>query len=122
MSTATIGTVYLLHFTEPYRHARHYTGTTASSEATAYEEVARRVRVRWELCRSGKAPEDVRAPIFGVLACPALRGVAPTRGSTRQAQILAGVQGFGGSNSMLCSRSARMRSCRLANRRNVQAA
>jgi hypothetical protein len=25
------GTVYLLHFTEPYRHARHYMGKPASS-------------------------------------------------------------------------------------------
>ncbi len=26
-----LGTVYLLHFDTPFKHARHYTGTTASS-------------------------------------------------------------------------------------------
>jgi hypothetical protein len=28
--TAIAGTIYLLHFHQPYRHARHYTGWTAT--------------------------------------------------------------------------------------------
>lgn len=28
-----VGTVYLLHFSEPYRHARHYCGFTTDLEA-----------------------------------------------------------------------------------------
>ena len=29
------GVVYLVHFTEPYRHARHYTGWTADLDCPA---------------------------------------------------------------------------------------
>ena len=30
-----MGTVYLIHFTPPYKHARHYLGYTAAADATA---------------------------------------------------------------------------------------
>lgn len=36
------GTVYLLHFTVPYRHARHYTGWTADLDARLAEHAAGR--------------------------------------------------------------------------------
>jgi hypothetical protein len=29
--TGQVGVVYLLHFSKPYKHARHYTGWTESS-------------------------------------------------------------------------------------------
>lgn len=35
--TAPVGTVYLLHFDRPYRHARHYTGWTADLAARLAE-------------------------------------------------------------------------------------
>lgn len=36
------GVVYLVHFTEPYRHARHYTGWTADLESRLAEHHAGR--------------------------------------------------------------------------------
>lgn len=33
MTSHVPGTVYLLHFERPYRHARHYTGWTADLDA-----------------------------------------------------------------------------------------
>ena len=41
---APVGVVYLVHFTEPYRHARHYTGWTAdldSGSPSTRQDVAR---------------------------------------------------------------------------------
>ncbi len=35
MSGRTVGTVYLLHFDRPYRHARHYTGWAPSTPRAA---------------------------------------------------------------------------------------
>src|SRR5580704_11300859 len=40
--TAPIGVVYLVHFTEPYRHARHYTGWTADLGSRLAEHQAGR--------------------------------------------------------------------------------
>lgn len=39
---APAGLVYLVHFTEPYRHARHYTGWTADLESRLAEHQAGR--------------------------------------------------------------------------------
>ena len=36
------GVVYLVHFTEPYRHARHYTGWTTDLESRLAEHQAGR--------------------------------------------------------------------------------
>ena len=40
--TPATGVVYLVHFTEPYRHARHYTGWTADLESRLAEHQAGR--------------------------------------------------------------------------------
>ena len=40
--TAPTGVVYLVHFTQPYRHARHYTGWTADLESRLAEHQAGR--------------------------------------------------------------------------------
>jgi predicted GIY-YIG superfamily endonuclease len=40
--TTTTGTIYLLHFDRPYRHARHYTGWTADLDARLAEHAAGR--------------------------------------------------------------------------------
>jgi predicted GIY-YIG superfamily endonuclease len=39
---APTGIVYLVHFTEPYRHARHYTGWTADLDSRLAEHQAGR--------------------------------------------------------------------------------
>ena len=39
---APAGVCYLVHFSEPYRHARHYTGWTADLEARLAEHQAGR--------------------------------------------------------------------------------
>jgi predicted GIY-YIG superfamily endonuclease len=39
---STVAVVYLVHFTEPYRHARHYTGWTADLESRLAEHQAGR--------------------------------------------------------------------------------
>lgn len=39
---STPGTVYLLHFDRPYRHARHYLGWTADLDARLAEHAASR--------------------------------------------------------------------------------
>ena len=41
-SGAPLGVVYLVHFTEPYRHARHYTGWTADLDSRLAEHQAGR--------------------------------------------------------------------------------
>ena len=40
--TAPIGVVYLVHFTQPYRHARHYPGWTAGLGSRLAEHQAGR--------------------------------------------------------------------------------
>ena len=69
MSAAGQGTVYLLHFDRPYKHARHYTGWTGSSGSLT-PRLARHARgdgarllavayaagVRWELARTWPGP------------------------------------------------------------------
>ena len=41
-SASPSGVVYLVHFTQPYRHARHNTGWTANLESRLAEHQARR--------------------------------------------------------------------------------
>lgn len=40
MSTPAYGTVYLLHFDEPYKHAKHYIGWTTDLDARLAEHLA----------------------------------------------------------------------------------
>jgi predicted GIY-YIG superfamily endonuclease len=56
------GVVYLVHFTKPYRHARHYTGWTADLDSRLAEHQAGRgarllqvitqARIDWTLART----------------------------------------------------------------------
>jgi predicted GIY-YIG superfamily endonuclease len=56
------GTVYLLHFDRPYKHARHYTGWTdnLASRLAAHEKgnganllaVAHAAGIKWQLART----------------------------------------------------------------------
>ena len=41
-SASPSGVVHLVHFTQPYRHARHYTGWTADLESRLAEHQAGR--------------------------------------------------------------------------------
>ncbi|WP_458686402.1 hypothetical protein [Nocardia tengchongensis] len=62
MSNKPLGTVYLLHFDRPYRHARHYTGWTSDLDNRLAEhraergarllEVLRDNGIGWELART----------------------------------------------------------------------
>jgi predicted GIY-YIG superfamily endonuclease len=57
-----LGTCYLLHFSEPYKHARHYSGTTADLAARLAEHqtgrgsrllaVAKAAGIAWTLART----------------------------------------------------------------------
>ena len=56
------GTIYLLHFDRPYRHARHYLGWTSDLEARLAEHeagrgarllaVIRQAGIGWQLART----------------------------------------------------------------------
>jgi predicted GIY-YIG superfamily endonuclease len=49
-----IGVVYLVHFTGPYRHARHYTGWTADLEGRLAEhQVGRGARLLQIITQAG---------------------------------------------------------------------
>jgi hypothetical protein len=64
-----VGTIYLLHFDRPYKHARHYTGWTGGSESLK-ERLARHARgdgarllavvhaagITWQLARTSEGP------------------------------------------------------------------
>ena len=69
MTGAGQGTVYLLHFDRPYKHARHYTGWTGSSRSLTARlarhaagdgarllAVAYAAGVPWELARTWEGP------------------------------------------------------------------
>lgn len=61
-SVAVLGTVYLLHFTQPYRHARHYTGWASDLPARLVDhatghgarllEVITAAGIGWTLART----------------------------------------------------------------------
>ena len=65
---APTGVVYLVHFTEPYRHARHYTGWTADLEARLAEHQAGRgarllqvitqAGIEWTLARTWRGTRE----------------------------------------------------------------
>jgi predicted GIY-YIG superfamily endonuclease len=58
----TLGTVYLIHFSEPYKHARHYTGWSTNLKARLRDhgnghgarlmEVLKDAGIGWELSRT----------------------------------------------------------------------
>jgi predicted GIY-YIG superfamily endonuclease len=49
-----IGLVYLVHFTEPYRHARHYTGWTADLDSRlAAHQAGRGARLLQVITQAG---------------------------------------------------------------------
>ena len=66
--TAPTGVVYLVHFTEPYRHARHYTGWTADLDSRLAEHQAGRgarllqvitqAGIQWTLARTWQGTRE----------------------------------------------------------------
>ena len=62
------GVVYLVHFTQPYRHARHYTGWTADLESRLAEHQAERgprllqvitqARIEWTLAQTWQGTRE----------------------------------------------------------------
>lgn len=62
----TSGTIYLLHFDQPYRHARHYTGWTTDLTARLGQHqsghgarllaVVNAVGITWTLARTWQGP------------------------------------------------------------------
>ena len=62
------GVVYLVHFTRPYRHARHYTGWTADLESRLAEhqagrgarllQVITRAGIEWKLARTWRGTRE----------------------------------------------------------------
>lgn len=92
-STDRSGVVYLLHFTRPYRHARHYTGWTTDLAARLDEHAAGRgarllavvseAGITWSLARtwSGTRARERqlktqggasrRCPLCGITRCAA---------------------------------------------------
>ena len=67
-STTHVGTVYLLHFERPYRHARHYTGWTLDLPGGLAEHAAGRgarllavvheAGIGWRLARTWVGPRS----------------------------------------------------------------
>lgn len=49
--------VYLLHFNEPYQHAKHYLGYTESEDTLPsrlrYHEQGKGARLMWAVCKAG---------------------------------------------------------------------
>lgn len=89
------GTVYLLHFAQPYRHARHYTGWTTDLDARLAEHKAGRgarllqvignAGIDWSLARTweGTRSRERQLKRTGGASrrCP-LCGVRPARPHT----------------------------------------
>jgi hypothetical protein len=89
------GTVYLLHFDRPYKHARHYIGWAASprslkarlaqhgtSEGARLLAVARAAGITWQLARlwpGSRARERQIKRQGGASRCCPLCGVTPRR-------------------------------------------
>jgi predicted GIY-YIG superfamily endonuclease len=90
--TGAIGTIYLLHFSEPYRHARHYMGWTADLDARLAAHgagngarlitVINAAGISWALARTWQGPRarERRLKVQGGHArkCP-LCGVTPRK-------------------------------------------
>jgi predicted GIY-YIG superfamily endonuclease len=95
----TAGTVYLLHFDRPYRHARHYCGWTANLPARLAEHTAGRgarllavitdAGIGWQLARTWTGTRGRERQIKrqgGLSQCCPTCGVRPrttTRKDTR---------------------------------------
>ncbi len=84
------GTVYLLHFDRPYRHARHYLGWAADLDARLGEHAAGRgarllqviatAGIGWRLARTwpgGRAREAQLKKQGGRSRCCPLCGITP---------------------------------------------
>jgi predicted GIY-YIG superfamily endonuclease len=96
--TARVGTVYLLHFTEPYQHARHYLGWAEDVEARLADHAAGRgarllavvqsAGIDWRLARTweGTRARERQIKRQGGLSrsCP-LCGVRPASTADRVA-------------------------------------
>ena len=67
-TNAPSGTVYLVHFEQPYRHARHYTGWTAALDSRLAEHQAGRgawllqvitqAGIEWTLARTWQGTRE----------------------------------------------------------------
>ena len=61
-----LGTIYLLHFDQPYKHARHYTGWTddlaarlarhMAGDGARLLEVVHAAGITWQLARTWEGP------------------------------------------------------------------
>jgi len=84
------GTVYLLHFARPYRHARHYLGYAEDLERRLARhragtgarllEVISEAGITWRLVRTWSGSRTLERQLkgrhSGVRLCPLCRGVA----------------------------------------------
>ncbi len=118
MSTTTgqPGTIYLLHFDHPYKHARHYTGWTGSSESLTARlarhaagdgarllAVAHAAGITWQLARTWEGPRarerqlkrqggaSRHCPMCGVKPRPAAAAIRPDDGGAEYTRALAGL-------------------------------
>lgn len=76
-----VGTIYVLHFVKPYRHARHYVGFTEDADA------ARRVREHVEAKRDGGGASPsglVRAVVHRGIEVRLVREIEGTRSDERK--------------------------------------
>ena len=74
MSRKSEGTIYLLHFARPYRHAKHYLGFAVHLDARLAHhgkasgarlmQVVREAGIDWQLARiwTGELPADAPPP------------------------------------------------------------
>jgi predicted GIY-YIG superfamily endonuclease len=112
------GTVYLLHFDRPYKHARHYTGWAGSSRSLTARlarhaagngarllAVARAAGITWQLARTWEGPRarerqlkrqggaSRHCPMCGVRPRPAAAraAVRPDDGGEEYTRALAGL-------------------------------
>jgi predicted GIY-YIG superfamily endonuclease len=91
MPTLPAGTVYLLHFTHPYRHARHYLGYAENLERRLARHrsgasarllaVISAAGIDWRLARTWSGSRTLERRLkdwhSGVRLCPICRGVVP---------------------------------------------
>jgi predicted GIY-YIG superfamily endonuclease len=76
------GTVYLIHFDEPYKHARHYTGWTAdlgkrlddhrAGRGARLMEVIKNADISWRLARTWTGGRDLERAIKDLHEAPRL--------------------------------------------------
>ncbi len=115
MTAGQAGTVYLLHFDRPYKHARHYTGWTddlaarlarhASGDGARLLAVAYAAGIRWQLARTWDGPRarerqlkrqggaSRHCPMCGVRPRPARAAatIRPDDGGEQYTRALAGL-------------------------------